>query len=267
MCRSFPFSKDVNVGANNYAATWIDWTDWEAEPPYMGTWLANSSNKNTWEQTGPGDSCPLSNSSHGFRCTTGPSNGASNTNTIPSSGSYKGYICPSIDNGNKISSKASVYYNGCYDSEPATRTISSGWGASCGGASNCSCSGSGGSKVCTQSYYQHKWRQPDTAAAPSHSTWNGCMVDRGDSGAPNSGNYDTNVTAPDTTITATLFSAEQYSSCPQAVMPLSYDWTTMKNLVDNMSPAGNTNQAIGLAHGWMSLVGGGPYPTPAGGGS
>ena len=36
----------------------------------------------------------------------------------------------------------------------------------------------------------------------------------------------------------------------------------MTTLVNNMSPNGNTNQAIGLAHGWMSLVGGGPYPTP-----
>ena len=27
-------------------------------------------------------------------------------------------------------------------------------------------------------------------------------------------------------------------------------------------PGGNTNQAIGLALGWMSLVGGGPFPTP-----
>ena len=45
-------------------------------------------------------------------------------------------------------------------------------------------------------------------------------------------------------------------------MPLNYDWTLMKFLVNNMSPNGNTNQGIGLAHGWMSLVGGGPYPAP-----
>ena len=36
----------------------------------------------------------------------------------------------------------------------------------------------------------------------------------------------------------------------------------MTNLVNNMSPDGNTNQGIGLAHGWQSLVGGGPYPAP-----
>ena len=58
-----------------------------------------------------------------------------------------------------------------------------------------------------------------------------------------------------------MFAAEQYGSCPQAIMPLNYNWSTMTTLVNNMSPAGNTNQAIGLQHGWMSLVGGGPYGT------
>ena len=95
-----------------------------------------------------------------------------------------------------------------------------------------------------------------------HNTWNGCVTDRGDTNAPNVGNYDTNVVAPSINITATLFAAEQYNSCSPAVMPLSYDWTAMKNLVDSFYPDGNTNQAIGLAHGWMSLVGGGPYPLP-----
>jgi hypothetical protein len=33
--------------------------------------------------------------------------------------------------------------------------------------------------------------------------------------------------------------------------------------VDNISPAGNTNQAIGLQTGWMSLAGGGPLTAPA----
>jgi Flp pilus assembly protein TadG len=97
-----------------------------------------------------------------------------------------------------------------------------------------------------------------------HSTWNGCVVDRGNSNGPDTtGNYDTNATAPSTTIQSTLYSAEQYDSCPQAVMGLSYDWTGMTNLVTNMSPAGNTNQAIGLQAGWQSLVGGGPFSSPA----
>jgi von Willebrand factor type A domain len=96
----------------------------------------------------------------------------------------------------------------------------------------------------------------------NHNTWNGCVVDRGASNAPSVLNTDTNVTAPVPLVADTLFSAEQYGSCPQALKPLSYDWSGMTTLVNNMSPGGNTNQAIGLALGWMSLVGGGPFPTP-----
>ena len=38
-----PFAKDVNVGASNYSATWIDWTDWLNPPtqqPNNGTYQA-----------------------------------------------------------------------------------------------------------------------------------------------------------------------------------------------------------------------------------
>ncbi len=96
----------------------------------------------------------------------------------------------------------------------------------------------------------------------NHNNWNGCVVDRGDSSGPNTGDYDTNVISPSTSITATLYAAEQYSSCPQAALGLSYDWSAMNSLVSNMQPAGNTNQAIGLQLGWLSLVGGGPFTAP-----
>jgi len=151
-----PFVKDVNVDSSNYNASWVDWTDWDAN------------------------------------------NG-------------------SCSSGN-------------------------GWGWAWGNSN-------------TQSNCSGTWTHDN------HSTWNGCVVDRGNSSAPSSGNYDTNVTAPTTSNTATMFAAEQYDSCPQAIMPLNYNWSTMTTLVNNMSPAGNTNQAIGLQHGWMSLVGGGPYGT------
>jgi Flp pilus assembly protein TadG len=113
-------------------------------------------------------------------------------------------------------------------------------------AKNCD-SGGSGSGSCTPA---------------NHNTWNGCVTDRGTSSGPASGNYDTNVTKPKVGNTATLFAAEQYDSCPQAVMGLSYDWTSMKSLVSNMKPAGSTNQAIGLQLGWMSLTGGGPFTVP-----
>jgi len=95
----------------------------------------------------------------------------------------------------------------------------------------------------------------------SHDTWNGCVTDRGNSNGPTGQNYDTTADAP-ASAQASKFPAEQYGACPQAVLPLTYDWTAMSTLVSNMSPNGMTNQNIGLAHGWMSLVGGGPYGTP-----
>jgi Flp pilus assembly protein TadG len=87
-----------------------------------------------------------------------------------------------------------------------------------------------------------------------HSTWNGCVTDR-------SQNFDTQNTTP--TSGNTLFPAEQYSSCNTALMAMSYDWTALNSKIDAMSPAGNTNQAIGLAWGWQSLTQGLPLNTPA----
>src|SRR5215470_6997337 len=97
----------------------------------------------------------------------------------------------------------------------------------------------------------------------NHNTWNGCVTDRGTSAAPSILNTDTNVTPPSVATPDTLLPAEQYNPCPQAAMGLSYNWTAMTTLVNNMSPGGNTNQAVGLELGWMSLVGGGPFTQPA----
>ena len=226
-----PFVKDVNMGSSSYNSSWIDWTDWEAAP--SGS-TPNSS-------TGPGAACPYGWAS-GYTCLNAPN--GSQTSYVPSAGTYAGYICPSTARG-------------CYNSVTVNNVIATGNRASCGTTSNCSCSGSGSNKVCTQTYYNHTWIPND------HSTWNGCVVDRGDSSGPNSGNYDTNVVSPMTSVKATLYAAEQYSSCPQAAMGLSYDWASMSSLVDNMSPAGNTNQAIGLQVGWMTIAGGGPFVAPA----
>ena len=148
-----PFAKDVNVGSGNYAASWIDWSDWDKN---NGTCSKGLSTK---------------------------------------------YSDCMLENGNP------------------------------------------------------KW------TPNSHSTWNGCVTDRGSSTAPTGPDYDTNANPPSSS-QSSKFSAEQYGSCTQAMLPLTNTWSQMTTLVGNMSPAGNTNQGIGLAHGWMSLVGGGPYPTP-----
>ncbi len=100
--------------------------------------------------------------------------------------------------------------------------------------------------------------------ATTSSGWTGCVSDRDQ-------NYDTLSTAPsavvktdpDSTKRATQFPAENYSDCPTAVMPLTYDWTALKNKVDDMDPQGNTNQSIGMAWGWLTLLQQTPFNAPA----
>jgi hypothetical protein len=152
-----PFSRDVNVGAANYNANWIDWLDWDA------------------------------------------------------------------DNGDDVNVQTCT----------STTTIKNG-------------------KVKKKCLTSTTW-VPD-----NHNTWNGCITDRDQ-------DYDTKATLPNPadaslppTASSSLFPAEQYDACPVQMMGLSYDWTAMNTLVNQMTPNGNTNQAIGLAWGWQSLVGGGP---------
>ncbi|MBS0245867.1 MAG: pilus assembly protein [Proteobacteria bacterium] len=145
-----PFAKDVNIGATNYNASYIDWTDWD------------------------------------------------NANQSCSGGGW-------------------------------------GWGWGWGGGS---------------------------CGTTSHNTWNGCITDRGPSNAPGNSTWDQVVTAPDGTANS-KWPAEQYDACPVAMKGLSYDWTSLNSLVDQMQPNGSTNQPIGLVWGWQSLVGGGPLVAPA----
>jgi Flp pilus assembly protein TadG len=96
----------------------------------------------------------------------------------------------------------------------------------------------------------------------SHSQWNGCVTDRGGTNGPTGQNYDQNITAPGSS-KSSKFPADQNDNCPVQMKGLSYDWTSMNSLVDQMSPAGSTNQPIGLVWAWQSLVGGGPLTAPA----
>ena len=109
------------------------------------------------------------------------------------------------------------------------------------------------------SFWLSGWQR---TSASNHASWGGCIADRGNSSGPASGAYDTNVSAPIAGNTATLFPASVPAACPVSVLPLTNDFTALSNEINGMAANGNTNQAIGFAHGWMSLVGGGPYPTP-----
>ena len=102
---------------------------------------------------------------------------------------------------------------------------------------------------CSNSRYDTKSECEDANknwTTANHNSWNGCVTDRGRSSGPHSNNYDTNVKPP-TGSNSSKFSAEQYGSCPQAMLPLTNTWTSMTTLVGNMTPDGNTNQGIELA--------------------
>jgi hypothetical protein len=47
------------------------------------------------------------------------------------------------------------------------------------------------------------------------------------------------------------------------MMGLTYDWTALKNKIDELQPDGMTNQGIGLAWAWMALTPGAPLSPPA----
>jgi len=117
-------------------------------------------------------------------------------------------------------------------------------------------------QTCTWNWNGNNWTSNCTPK--SHTTWNGCVTDRNKTQVPGTTYaYDQSAENPDPTKPDSLFPAEQYNNCPVAMMGLNYDWTAMSNLVDSMTPNGNTSQPIGLVWGWQSLVGGGPLTAPA----
>ncbi|MBW5439834.1 pilus assembly protein TadG [Bradyrhizobium canariense] len=107
------------------------------------------------------------------------------------------------------------------------------------------------------------WDAARGTRSANHNRWTGCVVDRDQ-------DYDTKNTTPTSGNAGTQFPAEQYSYCDtgsssylQPIMPLSYDWSSLKSRIDAMKPTGNTNQGIGLAWGWMTLSTGDPMNAPA----
>jgi Flp pilus assembly protein TadG len=245
-----PFAKDVNVGTANVGAAWINWSEWEAEPPILND--KSSSDNAAFKTAKAGSDCPFTTNKHGFVCKDRPAtqSGAQTASKIPSNG----YICPGLDNGNKLPGKANIYYNGCY-------TTTTGSSASCGtfGPSRCTCSGSNNNKVC------HFWRGDDTpataAARPAHSTWTGCINDRDQS-------YDASNDDPGSAVNegtpSKRFYAEQWSDClASTVTPMSDQWQALKDQINAMTASGNTNQAVGMAWGWQSLsTDNGPIKAP-----
>jgi Flp pilus assembly protein TadG len=272
-----PFAKVVNAVSSNHGASWIDWTDWANPPtiqPNNGSYAATIPNSvftttAQWNSyfafVGPGSPCPFTsangfptiNGSPTFGCTSSSVNGSSSASTIPSSGN----ICPGLDNASHS------FYNGCWTSVQSATKSTYCSGSSCSTTSGnynntASCSGFGSAKVCTEYTFTHTWVPNAT------STWSGCITDRTQS-------FDETGDAPVTSNTATLFPANQYyenstsycnpnaSTTLEPVMPMTYDWSSLKTAVNAMQPTGGTDQSVGLAWAWQSLLQTGPIPAPA----
>jgi Flp pilus assembly protein TadG len=269
-----PFAMRVSTDSSKYTHDdYIDWTDWAAEP-FGGT-------KKPGPTVGPGSSCPWTDSNDHFHCTSGPVNGSSSASTVPSSGTYTGYICPSVSNINNDPWNGR-YYNGCYTSVgdqlypnntvPLIWTQGPSSSASCGTRPNCACSpSSGSSKVCRQSAWLHPW------VPNAHSTWKdptdatkGCFIDRGvaldftvpaaNRGPITGAGNDQNLTAPGADAKTRYPADQPNAACPDKMRELKNDWAAMKTYVNNMTVAGGTNQNIGLVWAWQTLKGGGPLP-------
>jgi Flp pilus assembly protein TadG len=249
-----PFAKDVNLNKSNFAADWIYWgtapADNNVNNPGLTVQDSTSSDNTSWNATR--GSC----SSGGGSWTT-RADCFANVGTCSVSGYTNQDACTSsgiCDHGGYSSESTCTSHGTC--SNPSYTTKSKCQNKHATWTTN----------VWTS--YNGIWTKTGTWTPKTHNTtnWNGCVADRGNWDDPDTTyNFDANADAPDpvTPRWSSLYPAEQYSSCPKAVKGLTFEWDNMKTLVDSMTPAGNTNQAIGLQVGWMSLVGGGPFTVPA----
>ena len=124
-----------------------------------------------------------------------------------------------------------------------------------------------GTNVCN-GFNRHGSCTGYTWTPANHNTWTGCVTDR-------TQNYDTMNTTPASATVATLFPAEEYNEngelyCKpgnnpplQQIVPLSYDWSSLKTTINAMQPTGGTDQPIGLAWAWQSLSQATPLNAPA----
>ncbi len=258
-----PFVKDVNIGTANAGATWIDWTSWDAANGWCDisskkTQSSCTSTNGTWTWTA--GTCTISSISSQSSCTSTKGTWTAGSCTISSISSQSS--CTSTK-GTWSNFSSSCNISGITTKTTCQSTYGT-WTAA-----YCNISGITSQSTCTSTYGVWTWTtgscnltsyttQSSCTAATAvwhvdHTQWNGCITDRGNSSGPDTtNNYDAMNTVP-STATASKFPAEQYSYCPQAIMPLSYDWTALSNEIDSMAASGSTNQTIGLVWGWHAL--------------
>jgi Flp pilus assembly protein TadG len=275
-----PFNREVSMGTASPTASYLDWTFWEAVPkanntttitdtyavPNQRITSGSSPSTITFSAWGPGDSCPFTTSGNGqtspfgYYCMPNPTNASTGTrvSSIPSSGTYTGYICPSLDNGNYNTERNDRYYNGCWTStKNGSNTVIVDQGsssASCNGfsGSNCSCTGNNSGKVCKTQAWTHTW------VPNNHNTWGGCVTDRVQDLDIQNGSTSASFPADNPRSSPTI-PVSSTQCMPGVVTALESNWTDLASKLDAMQAGGSTNQAIGVAHGWMTLTNSAPY--------
>lgn len=260
-----PFSKDVNIGAlsadkngvmNYQQSGWIYWDN------------AAKNDTKSWDAVN--GSCSISGKTSRSTC---QSAGKCSDSAYTSQGTCQssGGTC-SISGSNYDSPSACTAAGTCSISGKTSQS-------SCQSAGTCSknpgtnntqskCTTAGGTwtvGVWTAGVWTGATWTVGVWTPNNHSTWNGCVTDRGTPSGPATAT----TAGPDQTVTLpsgtddTLWPAEQFASCTVQMVGLTNTWTTLSNTVTAMTPVGNTNQPIGLVWGWQSLVGGGPLLAPA----
>ena len=162
-----PFAKDVKIGTSYVNATWIDWSDWNTQ---YGSAPSSS--------VGPGSNCPLS-----VGCVSQPGS-TSSASKVPSSGTYKGYICPDAI-GSSSTGQNGHYFDGCYNSVPTQTLVTTTTTTTPGtDVQSCSQANSGPIACNDNSGYPTFNTNQSSTGSPSTTTINGYSGDSTSSGTP-----------------------------------------------------------------------------------
>ena len=254
-----PFAKDVNLDKSNFAANWIYWGTSNQNnnvnnPTSPLQMPAGSTDDESWDNNN--GSCNGGGGAYKTRATC-----RANVGTCSVSGYTNQDACTSsgmCSNGGYSTQSTCISHGVCSNPSYTTKSKCQNKGATW--------------TVNTWTSYNGIWTSSGIWTPNTHNAtnWNGCVMDRGNPDDPDTTyNFDATSDPPDpvTPRWSSLYAAEPKPSssvaCPKAVKGLTDEWDNMKTLVDSMVPNGNTNQAIGLQVGWMSLVGGGPFTVPA----
>jgi hypothetical protein len=100
---------------------------------------------------------------------------------------------------------------------------------------------------CTGSIWNGTYSCSDKSYSISKNSWKGCVIDRDQ-------NYDISNSAATASNAASLYPADNDDCYTESLMPLSTDWTALKQKINDLKANGNTNTTIGMVWGWQMVT-------------